>query len=165
MIGRTLLRVVMRMISGSSALYRLFITSISGFHLFVYRLTGGIVSGRLGLPTARFILLITRGRKTGKQRTIPLLSIADEGNLAVVASYGGLDQPPAWWLNLIANPEAHVRIGCKTIKVRAVEADDQLSSRLWPRFVKEYPGYMDYRNRTRRRIPIVILQSASNDSF
>ena len=150
------------MISGSSVVYRKFIRAISVFHMFVYRLTGGSVAGRLGLPTAQFVLLVTRGRKTGKQWATPLLSITDGENLVVVASHGGLDQPPSWWLNLNANPEAQVRIGRNTIKVRAAEADDEQRNRLWPLFVKEYPGYEDYRNRTSRRIPIVILHKVDN---
>jgi F420H(2)-dependent quinone reductase len=157
MAGRTVLRQFMRVISGSSALYRLFIRGISYFHMFVYRLTGGTVSNRLGLPTGRFILLITKGRKTGKQRSTPLLSINDGKDLVVVASYGGLDQPPAWWLNLKANPQAQVRAGRKTINVTAVEATQTETQRLWPLLDTEYPGYVDYRNRTKRRIPIVIL--------
>ena len=146
------------MISGSSAVYRLFIRGISNFHMFVYRWTGGTIAGRLGLPSARFILLITRGRKTGQPRRVPLLSITDSGNPVVVASFGGLDEPPAWLLNLKANPEAQVQIGRKTIKVRAEEVEQAQYERLWSSFVKEYPGYVDYRNRTKRRIPIVILR-------
>jgi deazaflavin-dependent oxidoreductase (nitroreductase family) len=146
------------MISGSSSIYRLFIRGISNFHMAVYRLTGGTVAGRLGLPTARFILLVTRGRKTGAERTVPLLSISHDRSPVVVASFGGLDQPPAWYLNLKANPEAKVRIGRKTIDVKAEEVDDVQRERLWSLFVKEYPGYVDYQNRTKRRIPILILR-------
>ena len=83
----------------------------------------------------------------------------------VVASYGGLDKPPAWWLNLKADPDAQVRLGRKTMKVRAIEADSRQSTRLWPLFVKEYPGYVDYQRRTSRKIPIVILQTTGNGVF
>lgn len=154
----------MRMISGSSAVLRIFIRAISEFHMFIYSLTGGSLGGHLGLPTARFILLITRGRKSGKERATPLLSISDEGHLVIVASHGGLDQPPSWWVNLKANPDAHVRIGRDTIKVRAAEADNEQRNRLWPLFVKEYPGYEDYRKKTSRRIPIIILHQVENAS-
>jgi F420H(2)-dependent quinone reductase len=162
--GAVILRRFMRLISGSSTALRSFIRAISALHMFVYRLTGGAISGQLGLPNARFILLITKGRKTGRQRAIPLLSISDGEDLVVIASHGGLDQAPAWWLNLKANPEAHVRIGRNTIKVRAVEADHEERNRLWPRFLREYPGYEDYRNRTSRQIPIVILHQVEDAS-
>src|SRR5437867_5773224 len=75
-----------------------------GLHTFVYRLTGGAVGGKMF--NGPVLLLTTTGRKTGKQRTTPLLYIEDGGNLAIVASSGGSDRPPTWWLNLRSNPEA-----------------------------------------------------------
>ncbi|TLY15703.1 MAG: nitroreductase family deazaflavin-dependent oxidoreductase [Thaumarchaeota archaeon] len=63
-------------------------------HVFLYRLTGGSIGGRFrGAPV---LLLTTTGRKTGKQRTTPLLYLADETNLAIVASNGGRDRAPSW---------------------------------------------------------------------
>jgi deazaflavin-dependent oxidoreductase (nitroreductase family) len=161
-LGKRLLRLMMRSLSGSPSLYRLFIRSVSKFHMWAYSRTGGCLADRIGLSTARFIVLRTTGRKTGRPRTAPLLSITDQGNLVVVASYGGHDEPPAWWLNLQADPRAEVQLGRRTMQVQAVEADDEQSARLWPKFVAEYPGYIDYRNRTKRRIPIVILQEQGN---
>ncbi len=156
-IGALLLRGVMRLLGASPKALREFIRLISALHMFVYRLTGGSVTGRLGLRNARMILLSTTGRKSGKERTIPLLSIKDAQDLVVIASHGGLDQPPAWWLNLMENPEARVHVGRRTIKVRAEQADPQRRSRLWPRFVRAFQGYEDYRRRTARELPIMIL--------
>jgi deazaflavin-dependent oxidoreductase (nitroreductase family) len=70
----------------------------SGVHTAVYRASGGRVAGEAGNLPVR--LLTTTGRKTGKQRTTPLLFIREGGDLVVVASKGGMDWFPGWWLNL-----------------------------------------------------------------
>ena len=116
---------------------------MSWLHLFVYRATGGLLGGQTGLRTARFVLLTTTGRKTGRQHTIPLLSLTDADTpvAGVIASHGGLDQPPAWWLNLKANPNARLQIGSRVVAVRAEEVDADERRRLWPLFVREFSGY------------------------
>ncbi|MDQ5822875.1 MAG: nitroreductase family deazaflavin-dependent oxidoreductase [Chloroflexota bacterium] len=156
-IGALFLRGIMRLLGASPRALREFIRLISVLHMFVYRSTGGSLTGRLGLRNARMILLSTTGRKSGKERTIPLLSIKDGHDWVVIASHGGLDQPPAWWLNLMTNPEAVVHVGRRTMKVRAEQADPNRRSRLWPRFVRAFGGYEDYRRRTTRELPIMIL--------
>jgi len=157
-----MLRRVMRSISGSTAALREFIRVMSRLHLFVYRVTGGVAGGRYGLPNGRFVLLTTTGRKTGKPHTVPLLSIDDSDAVVVIASHGGLDQPPAWWLNLRANPNAHLQIGRRVLSVTAHEADPGERSRLWPLFVAEYSGYLDYQQRTSRELPIMVLRPVGN---
>jgi len=157
-----MLRRVMRSIGGSTAALREFIRVMSRLHLFIYRVTGGVAGGRFGLPNGRFVLLTTTGRKTGKPHTVPLLSIDDSDTVVVIASHGGLDQPPAWWLNLRANPNAHLQIGRRLVPVTAHEADTGERSRLWPLFVAEYSGYVDYQKRTSREIPIMILRPLGN---
>ena len=77
---------------------RWLIALITALHRFVYRMSGGWIGGRL--PGQRFLLLTTRGRRTGLERTQPLLYVRDGDDFVVVGSNGGDDRPPAWWLNL-----------------------------------------------------------------
>ncbi|HLL38202.1 MAG TPA: nitroreductase family deazaflavin-dependent oxidoreductase [Rubrobacteraceae bacterium] len=128
----------------------------TNLHSFVYRVTNGKVGGRLaGGPV---LLLTTTGRKSGQERTIPLLYLPDGEDLVVVGSNGGTATHPAWWLNLIANPEATVDAGGRKTRVRAIRASSEDKERLWPKLVEMYGGYENYQKRTDREIPVVILR-------
>ena len=128
-------------------------------HSFVYRVTNGRVGGRIvGGPV---LLLTTTGRKSGRERTVPLLYLKDGEDLVVVGSNGGTATPPAWWLNLTDNPEATVEVGGHKMRVRAEEAGFEEKERLWPKLVEMYGGYEDYRRRTDREIPVVFLHPVS----
>ncbi len=107
---------------------------------------------------AKVLLLTTVGRKSGKSRTIPLLYLAEDSHWAIVASNGGDDRHPAWWLNLKANPAATIQVRRTLKQVRAREASESEQSVLWPRFVKMHSGYQTYQQRTKRKIPVVILE-------
>ena len=121
-----------------------------------YRATGGRVGGSMqGAPV---LLLTTVGRKSGRRRTNPLLYLRDGGDLVVVASEGGAPKHPAWFLNLVANPEVEVEVGRAREPRRAREASDEERARLWARLVEMYPGYEAYQRKTARRIPVVILE-------
>jgi deazaflavin-dependent oxidoreductase (nitroreductase family) len=125
-------------------------------HTALYRLTGGRIGGRLyGAPV---LLLTTRGRKTGKTRTTPLLYLEDGDRLVVVASKGGAPRHPAWFLNLTADPEVTVERGRERLPMRAHEADEEERARYWPQVVAMYPGYAGYQEKTSRRIPLVVLE-------
>ena len=129
--------------------------AVTKLHSFVYRVTNGRVGGRIaGGPV---LLLTTTGRKSGRERTIPLLYLKDGEDLVVVGSNGGTAAPPAWWLNLTDNPEATIEVGGHKMRVRAEEAGFEENERLWPKLVKMYGGYEDYRRRTDREIPVVFL--------
>jgi deazaflavin-dependent oxidoreductase (nitroreductase family) len=127
-----------------------------GIHSGVYRLTGGRVAGRMF--NSPVLLLITTGRKTGKERTTPLLYLEDGGNLVVVASVGGAPKHPGWYWNLKTNPEARIRIKDLTLRVRAEEAEGDEKRRLWARLVEMYRPYADYQRRTQREIPVLVLR-------
>ncbi len=127
----------------------------TGLHTFFYRFSGGKLGGQFGKSPV--LLLITTGRKTGKQRTTPLLYLKDGDNLILVASYGGAPTHPVWWLNLQANPEAEVEIGRRKLRVTARQADAEERKRLWPLVVAMYPSYAEYQKKTTREIPVVIL--------
>jgi deazaflavin-dependent oxidoreductase (nitroreductase family) len=125
-------------------------------HAFFYRLSGGKLGGRLG--NGPVLLLNTVGRKTGKQRTTPLLYLKDGDNLVLVASNGGAPSHPVWWLNLRAAPQAEVEVGRQKLRVTARQADPQEHQRIWPLLVNMYPSYAEYQKKTTREIPVVILQ-------
>jgi len=130
---------------------------LGALHRLLYRLSGGRVGGRFwDLPV---VLLTTTGRKSGKRRTVPLCSFRDGGDIVVIASYGGLDQPPAWWLNLEANPQAEVQDRRTRWTVTARNAGPGERERLWGEVTARAPGYLEYERRTTREIPVVILQS------
>jgi F420H(2)-dependent quinone reductase len=129
---------------------------ISGTHELWYRLSGGLIGGRFGhLPV---LLLTTSGRKTGRKRTTPLVYLRDGNNLVVIASNGGSDRHPEWWLNLRAQPDAEVQVGPDTKAVVAVKAQGAERERLWREVVELYHGYDEYSRMTDREIPVVVLK-------
>jgi deazaflavin-dependent oxidoreductase (nitroreductase family) len=131
--------------------FRLF----TGIHSFWYRMTGGLVGGWAGAP---MLLLTTTGRTSGAQRTTPLVFLRDGDDLVIIASYGGADRHPDWWLNLRAHPEAEVQVFAEQRAVRAEEATGDERARLWERITRTYPIYRFYETRTSRQIPVVVLR-------
>lgn len=125
-------------------------------HRAIYRFTGGHVGARLaGID---MLLLTTTGRRTGEPRTVPLACFPDGGDRVVIASNNGQDTNPAWWLNLIAHPDARVTLGRDSWPIVAVLADPEQRSRLWPLLKELNPAYASYEKKTRREIPVVILK-------
>ncbi|MBX5470549.1 MAG: nitroreductase family deazaflavin-dependent oxidoreductase [Thermoleophilaceae bacterium] len=126
-------------------------------HARLYRASGGRLGHRFpGLPP--MLLLDHVGAKTGARRTTPLVYIEDGDNIVLVASKGGYPRNPAWFHNLKANPDATVQIGRERLPVRARVASPQERRRLWPKVVDTYGGYATYQARTRREIPLVVLE-------
>jgi deazaflavin-dependent oxidoreductase (nitroreductase family) len=128
-------------------------------HAAIYRLTGG----RIGHSSGRItnLLLTTTGRRSGQPRTVPLSYIRDGDDIVVVASNGGADRDPVWWLNLSATPTASVQIEGRTFPVQARRANDADCERLWPRLQEENLFYSRHRANTDRSIPIVLLSPQS----
>lgn len=142
---------------------RLAMLTMTGLHRAVLRLTGGRVGAKLG--RMRVIELVTRGRKSGAERrailTVPVVESTDAGEtLVVVASRGGDDLMPGWYLNLVADPEVGVAAaqGGEPQPYRARTASDTERARLWPLAVRAYGGYAAYQRKTRRVIPLVLLE-------
>jgi deazaflavin-dependent oxidoreductase (nitroreductase family) len=126
-------------------------------HNAIYRLTGGKVAGKF--RNAPVLLLTTTGRKSGKSRTNPLLyTNAGDNAYMVIASKGGSDHHPLWYLNLEANPRADVTIGRETLPVRARTVEGEERERLWRALADLNPGYDGYAKKTTRRIPVVVLE-------
>ncbi len=130
--------------------------SATKLHTALFRATDGRVGGRLlGSPV---LLLVSTGRKTGRQRTTPLLYLPDGDRYVIVASNGGAAKHPVWWLNLEADPEATVEVGGRKVRVRAWEAEGEERARLWKGLVEMYPPYEGYQKKTDREIPVVLLE-------
>jgi deazaflavin-dependent oxidoreductase (nitroreductase family) len=104
------------------------------------------------------LLLDHVGAKSGRRRTTPLVYLRDGNDIVIVASKGGAPRHPAWYHNLLANPDTTVQIGRRRIPVKARVTTAQERSRLWPRVVDTYSGYAGYQKRTKREIPLVILE-------
>ena len=126
-------------------------------HVAIYRATGG----RIGYRGPRFapcLLLDHVGAKSGKSRTSPLIYGVDGENLLLVASKGGYPRHPAWYHNLMANPDTTVQVRSdrRPVHARVATADER--ERLWPVMVDVYRGYDAYRRRTDREIPLVVLE-------
>ena len=140
-------------------LVRLATHYLGALHRVLYRLSGGRIGSHIwGLP---IVLLTTTGRVSGRQRTVPLCSLRKGESFVVIASYGGLDRAPAWWLNLQREPRATVRIGSATRNVVAREAEGEERAQIWAEVTRIAPGYLGYERRTERRIPVVVLEPAT----
>lgn len=104
------------------------------------------------------LLLTTIGRTTGEPHTVPLLYLRSDESLVVIASYGGRDRHPDWYLNLIDNPRVHVKTPKSQDWMTARAAEPAEREAWWPRVVDAYDGYATYQSRTRREIPLVFLE-------
>jgi F420H(2)-dependent quinone reductase len=105
------------------------------------------------------LLLDHVGAKSGVERTTPLLYVRDGGDVVIVASKGGFPKHPAWYHNLLANPDTTVQIGSEHRPVHARVATTEERDRLWKMAVRAYHGYEDYAIRSKgREIPLVVLE-------
>ncbi|WP_114699834.1 nitroreductase family deazaflavin-dependent oxidoreductase [Nocardia mexicana] len=134
-------------------------------HVALFRVTGGRVGGKFrfgsgfprGVPVA---LLTTRGRKTGKARTMALLYMADGDRVVFVASRGGTPRHPQWFHNIKADPKVrvHTRGGVRAMIAHEAEGDERAD--LWRRVVEYYPEWGSYQTWTDRRIPLIVCEPA-----
>lgn len=123
------------------------------------RATGGRYNTTFAWPC---LLLTTKGARTGKTRTTPLVYVRDGDNLVLIASKGGNPRDPAWYMNLRGNPEVEVYLDWKTARYVARDAEGEERERLWRKAVGVYSGYEKYRRRAGgRKIPVVVLEPAS----
>jgi F420H(2)-dependent quinone reductase len=133
------------------------LTRLMGGHAAVYRATNGLIGHRF--PGSPPVLLVDHvGAKSGTRRTSPLVYARDGEDVVLVASKGGYPKNPAWFHNLMANPDTSIQIGSTHSQVHARVAGPEERKRLWPKVVQVYGGYEDYRRRTDREIPLVILE-------
>ncbi len=124
-------------------------------HVRVYRETDG--EHGYHWRGTEILLLSTRGRSSGEERTTPLIHRADGDRWIVVASKGGAPDHPDWYKNLEADPMALIQVKGERIPVRAVDAGGDERERLWKLMTEVWPAYDEYQQRTDREIPVVIF--------
>ena len=136
----------------------LILKTMNGVHRTILTLSGGRLGwNAMNMPVLE---LTTTGRKSGQRRSVMLTSPYQEGTtLVVVASRGGDDQHPAWFLNLRDDPEVEVAMGGKPKRpMRARVANAEERARLWPLVTADHKNYADYQTKTDREIPLVLLE-------
>lgn len=129
-------------------------------HAKLYRRLGGRFVGSVGFGR-KVLLLTTTGRKSGLARTTPLVYMPYGQDVIVYASNGGKETPPAWWLNLQADPRATVQIGRDKRSVVARAATEAEHAKLWPQAANYNPHWRQYAQSVTRDIPLVILEGHS----
>jgi len=134
-----------------------FMKLMSKANTWVFRASGGRIGGRFR-GGALVGLLTTTGRKSGAERTTPLIYLADGERIVLVASQGGMPRNPLWYDNLAAKPEVAFQTPKGKRRYRARRANASEKAALWPRLVAIYRDYDDYQKRTEREIPVVILE-------
>ena len=120
-------------------------------------------NGRLGdkfLHGAEVGILTTTGRKSGVLRDSPLLFLQEGRRIVLVASQGGRDTNPMWYLNLRANPAVSFQTKQETLSLTARDATDAERDEYWPKLDAMYADFVNYRSYTEREIPIVICDPA-----
>ena len=131
----------------------------TSFHQALFDLSKGRVAGKMGgMPVVK---LTTTGAKSGKTRHTMLTSpLHDDKRVILIASYGGADHHPAWYVNLRAHPDVTVTMEGRTRPMHARTASTAEKADLWPQIVAKYKGYGGYQKKTDRDIPVVILEPA-----
>jgi deazaflavin-dependent oxidoreductase (nitroreductase family) len=131
--------------------------TMNAVHRGLIKLTGGRVGWQVAMPVLE---LTTTGRKSGQPRSVLLTSPHQEGDTwVVVASRGGDDTHPAWFLNLRDNPEVEVSLkGGPKRPMSARIADAGERARLWPKITADFKNYAQYQTKTEREIPLVFLE-------
>ena len=105
------------------------------------------------------VTLTTTGRRSGQSRAVPLYAWEDGDRLVVVGSRGGAASDPDWARNLRAHPRATVKHGREVREVSATEVDDADRERLWKLVCEAFPLYASYQRKTRRVIPLFVLET------
>ena len=127
-----------------------------------YEATNGAEAGALrGRP---IIVLTSVGAKTRKLRKTALMRVEHDGSYAVVASLGGAPKHPVWYFNLKANPHVELQDGPIKRDYIAREVTDDEKSVWWTRAVEAWPDYAGYQKRTKRQIPVFVLESVDGSS-
>lgn len=125
-------------------------------NVFVYKLSGGRLMNKLdGMP---IVLVTMKGARSGRTITIPLMYVPHERGFILVASQGGAPKHPAWYHNLVKNPEIAITHEGQTRKLTARRVDEDEKTSLWPTCIEYYPPYEQYQKRTERKIPVFLCE-------
>lgn len=120
-----------------------------------FRANGGKVGGPFEGKT--LLLLHTKGAKSGQERINPTVYVRDGDRYVVIASKGGAPTNPSWYYNLVANPLVTVEVGKDKFQVRASVTKEPERTRLYDKMVEMMPGFDEYRKKTTRQIPVMVL--------
>jgi deazaflavin-dependent oxidoreductase (nitroreductase family) len=123
-----------------------------------FRANGGKVGGMFAGAT--LLLLHSKGAKSQQERINPLAYVRDGERFVVIASKGGAPTNPDWYYNIVATPELRVEVGTETFRVQATVAEEPERTRLYNKMVEMMPGFDDYRRKTTRKIPVIVLTPA-----
>jgi F420H(2)-dependent quinone reductase len=125
-------------------------------HVWLYRLSGG----KLGttLKGSEVCLVTMRGRKSGREITLPLMYTPHGNKVLLVASLGGAPQHPVWYHNLVAHPHVSIQHGAEVRKMAVRQASPAEKAEFWPALVASYGEFADYQARTDRDIPVMICE-------
>jgi len=120
-----------------------------------FRANKGKVGGMFEGST--LLLLHSRGAKSQKERINPLAYVRDGERFVVIASKAGAPTNPDWYHNIVANPELTVEVGTETFRVHATIVEESERTRLFNKMVETMPTFDDYRRKTKRKIPVIVL--------
>ena len=120
-----------------------------------FRANEGKVGGNFAGRT--LLLLHTKGAKSGQERINPVACVRDGERYVIIASKGGADVNPDWYYNVVADPLVTVEVGMETFQAKATIAEEPERTRLYDKMVEVAPGFADYRRKTARVIPVIVL--------
>jgi deazaflavin-dependent oxidoreductase (nitroreductase family) len=120
-----------------------------------FRTHQGKVGGRF--EGKMLLLLHTRGARSGQERINPVAYVKDKDRYVVIASKGGAPTNPDWYYNILKNPLVTIEVGTEKFDARASIVEDPERTRLYNKMVEMMPGFDDYRHRTTRQIPVIVL--------
>jgi deazaflavin-dependent oxidoreductase (nitroreductase family) len=128
-------------------------------HTFVFHASGGKLGGTMG--GQKLLLLTTKGNKSGKPRTVPLMCFEDEGQAAIIASAGGSPVHPAWFKNIESDPNVTVERDGRRFAARAEIVTGDRRARIWSEVTRVQPRFAEYEKTAQGRvIPVVVLKEA-----
>lgn len=120
--------------------------------------------GKVGPPFegAPMVLITTTGAKSGKRHTTPLVYLPDGERVVIFASKAGAPTNPAWYHNLVANPDVHAEVGTdagiEEYEATAVEVKGEERDALYGRQAEKFPNFAEYQEKTERIIPVIALE-------
>lgn len=120
-----------------------------------FRANDGKVGGWFEGKT--LLLLHTKGARSGRERINPVAYVRDGDRFVIIASKGGAPTNPSWYYNTLANPQVTVEVGTETFQAQATVAEEPERTRLYNKMVEVMPGFDDYRRKTTRVIPVIVL--------
>lgn len=120
-----------------------------------FRTHQGKVGG--GFEGKTLLLLHTTGARSGQERINPVAYVQDKDRYVVIASKGGAPTNPDWYYNILKNPLVTIEIGTEKLQAQANVAEEPERSRLYEKMAEMMPGFNDYRRRTTRQIPVIVL--------